>query len=94
MTYEFLCAYLAELMLMDYGMLHYLPSHVAASIVLVALYMLNKPTWSPTLQFYTGCMPRDLRRCAQVGAKRHCVVFRRSACVRPSAPQLTREPAC
>ncbi|GAB4820095.1 hypothetical protein N2152v2_007141 [Parachlorella kessleri] len=64
-TYEFLCAYLGELTLMDYGMLHYLPSHIAAAIVLVALYMLNKPTWSSTLQHYTGFMPRDLRRCAQ-----------------------------
>lgn len=70
-TYEFLCAYLAELTMMDYGMLHFLPSHIAASIVLVALYMLNKPTWSPTLQFYTNYMPRDLRRCAQVGRTAH-----------------------
>lgn len=64
-TYEFLCAYLAELTLMDYGMLHYLPSHIAASIVLVALHMLDKPAWSSTLQYYSKYSPADLKRCAQ-----------------------------
>ena len=64
-TFEFLCSYLAELTLMDYGMLNYLPSTVAASCATVALFMLNKPTWSPTLSHYSGYLPRDLRHCAQ-----------------------------
>lgn len=81
-TYEFLCAYLAELTLMDYGMLHYLPSHIGAAIVLVALYMLGKPTWSPTLQHYTGYSPPDLRRCAQVGGRAACGQQGTGTCLR------------
>jgi hypothetical protein len=71
-TFEFLCSYLAELTLMDYGMLNYLPSTIAASCVTVALYILfhksreGCPTWTATLSHYSGYMPRDLRHCAQV----------------------------
>lgn len=71
-TFEFLCSYLAELTLMDYGMLNYLPSTIAASCVQVALFMLNKPTWSPTLSHYSGYLPRDLRHCSQVRAAARC----------------------
>jgi len=53
---------------MDYPMLNYLPSTIAASCVTVALWMLGKPTWTPTLTHYSGYAPRDLRHCAQVGA--------------------------
>lgn len=65
-TFEFLCSYLAELTLMDYGMLNYLPSMVAAACVAVALVMLGKPHWTATLSHYSGYLPRDLRHCAQV----------------------------
>ena len=68
MTFEFLCSYLAELTLMDYGMLNYLPSTIAAACVTVALFMLGKPHWSATLSHYSGYLPRDLRHCAQVRA--------------------------
>ena len=68
MTFEFLCSYLAELTLMDYGMLNYLPSMVAAACVTVALVMLGKPHWTATLSHYSGYLPRDLRHCAQVRA--------------------------
>ena len=64
-TFEFLCSYLAELTLMEYGMLNYLPSTIAAACVQVALFMLGKPTWSPTLSHYSGYLPRDLRHCSQ-----------------------------
>lgn len=52
---------------MDYPMLNYLPSTIAASCVTVALWMLGKPTWTPTLTHYSGYAARDLRHCAQVG---------------------------
>ena len=64
-TFEFLCSYLAELTLMEYGMLVHLPSQIAASVVLVALFMLGKQAWSPTLGHYSGYVPRELRHCAQ-----------------------------
>ena len=46
-------------------MLNYLPSTIAAACVQVALFMLGKPTWSPTLTHYSGYLPRDLRHCSQ-----------------------------
>jgi cyclin A len=64
-TFEFLCSYLAELALVEYGLLGCLPSHVAASCVLLALYMLGRPRWSPTLAHYTGYAPADLTHCTQ-----------------------------
>ena len=67
-NYEFLCSYLAELSMVDYGAMRWLPSQVAASCVLLALFMLGKPAWSPTLRFYTGYVPGDLRDCVQVRA--------------------------
>lgn len=65
LTFEFLASYLAELCLMDYGMVNYLPSHIAASCVLVALWELGKPCWSQTLSFYSGYTPAELQHCAQ-----------------------------
>lgn len=62
-TFEFLCSYLAELTLMDYGLMGYLPSQVAASCTMLALYMLGKPRWSATLSHYSGYSPRDLKPC-------------------------------
>ena len=64
-TFEFLCSYLAELSLMEYSLLSYLPSHVAASCVLLALFYLGKPTWSNTLWQYSGYSPAELRHCTQ-----------------------------
>lgn len=62
-TFEFLASYLAELTLVDYGLLTYLPSHIAASCTLLALYYLGKPHWSATLTHYTGYTPVELRHC-------------------------------
>ena len=64
-TFEFLCSYLAELALMEYGLLGYLPSQVAASCCLLALYLLGKPRWSSTLQHYSDYAPADLQHCTQ-----------------------------
>ena len=57
---------------MDYGMLHYLPSTIAASCVTTALYIMfhatpGCTTWSATLSHYSGYLPRDLHHCSQVG---------------------------
>jgi cyclin-A len=64
-TFEFLCSYLAELTLMEYSLLSYLPSHVAASCILVGLCYLGKPRWSHTLLRYSGYTPAELKHCAQ-----------------------------
>ncbi len=59
-TFEHLAGYLAELSLLDYGALHFLPSAVAAAAVLLALHYLGAPRWSPTLERYSGYAPADL----------------------------------
>lgn len=48
---------------MDYSLLGYLPSQVAASCTLLALYVLGKPRWSSTLTHYSGYVPRELKSC-------------------------------
>ena len=73
---EFLACFLAELSLLDYAFLPHLPSCVAASCVLVALWTLRRPAWSATLAHYTGYQPAQLKECATqlvelfAGAKR------------------------
>jgi cyclin A len=60
---EYMGMYLAELSLLEYNLLQHLPSQVAASAVLLALYNNHKPHWSTTLEHYTGYTPRALRQC-------------------------------
>ncbi|XP_022549336.1 cyclin-A2-2 isoform X1 [Brassica napus] len=52
---EFLANYLAELTLMEYNFLRFLPSLVAASAVFLARWTLDQTEdpWNPTLQHYT-----------------------------------------
>ena len=64
-VFEFLVSYLAELTLMDYSLLKFLPSQIAASCILLGLYLLNKPRWSGTLTHYSGYAPADLRECVE-----------------------------
>jgi cyclin A len=60
---EYMGMYLAELSLLEYNLLQHLPSQVAASAVLLALYNNHKPHWSTTLEHYTGYTPRALKQC-------------------------------
>ena len=62
---EFLAMYLAELSLLEYEMLSYLPSQIAASAVLLAQIILNKPIWSPTLEWYSGYHKIELQSCTK-----------------------------
>eukprot|EP00873_Tetraselmis_striata_P010881 jgi/Tetstr1/431145/TSEL_020857.t1 len=62
---EFLAMYLGEISLTDYGMLHFLPSHVAASAVFLALLTLGKPTMSPTLLYHLGYTAQELQVCVR-----------------------------
>ena len=61
---EYLGMYLAELSLLEYGLLQFLPSQIAASAVMLALYNNQKSHWSTALEHYTGYTPRALRECA------------------------------
>ncbi|VFQ75133.1 unnamed protein product [Cuscuta campestris] len=62
---EYLGLYLAELSLLDYYCVKFLPSMVAASVIFLSRFTLN-PTlhpWNQELQTYTGYTPADLMEC-------------------------------
>ncbi|KAH9300125.1 hypothetical protein KI387_011708 [Taxus chinensis] len=64
---QFLANYLAELTLLEYSFLQYLPSLIAASVVFLSKLTLN-PTmrpWSATLQHYTRYRASELYDCVK-----------------------------
>ncbi|GLT67717.1 hypothetical protein SLA2020_400050 [Shorea laevis] len=60
---EFLANYLAELTLIDYDFLNFLPSTTAASAVFLARWTLDQSChpWNPTLEHYTAYKASDLK---------------------------------
>ncbi|KAF7830233.1 cyclin-A2-2-like isoform X1 [Senna tora] len=60
---EFLANYLAELTLVEYSFLTFLPSLIAASAVFLARWTLNQSEhpWNPTLEYYTNYKASDLK---------------------------------
>ncbi|XP_048331513.1 cyclin-A2-4 isoform X1 [Ziziphus jujuba] len=60
---EYLANYLAELTLVDYGFLNFLPSMIAASAVFLSRWTLDQSShpWNPTLEYYTSYKPLDLK---------------------------------
>ncbi|XP_074564750.1 cyclin-A3-1-like isoform X2 [Curcuma longa] len=64
---EFLCCYLAELSLLDYGCLHFLPSVVAAAAVFVSRYTIDPKSqpWNKKLSECSGYKLVDLKDCIQ-----------------------------
>ncbi|KAJ6997921.1 cyclin-A1-1 [Populus alba x Populus x berolinensis] len=67
MQLECLANYIAELSLLEYTMLCYAPSLVAASAIFLAKYILlpSKRPWNCTLQHYTLYEPVDLCHCVK-----------------------------
>lgn len=65
LLYEFLSCYLAELSLLDYGCLRYLPSLVAASSIFLSRFIMQPKIypWSWELQSFSGYRPSDLKEC-------------------------------
>ncbi|KAF4371109.1 hypothetical protein F8388_020836 [Cannabis sativa] len=65
---EFLGYYLAELSLLDYSCLKFLPSMVAASVTFLANFILHPEInpWCPKLQKCSGYKPVDLKECVLV----------------------------
>ncbi|KAK9682581.1 hypothetical protein RND81_10G083400 [Saponaria officinalis] len=61
--FEFLANYLAELTLVEYSFLKFLPSLIAASAVFLARCTVNQSAhpWNPTLEHYTGYKAADLK---------------------------------
>ncbi|KAJ3694516.1 hypothetical protein LUZ60_009996 [Juncus effusus] len=62
---EFLASYIAELSLLEYNLLSYPPSHIAAASIFLAKFILHplKNPWSGTLSHYTLYKPSELREC-------------------------------
>ncbi|XP_048613520.1 cyclin-A1-2-like [Brassica napus] len=68
LLFESLASYLCVLSLLDYAMLRYAPSLVAASAVFLARYVLHpsrKPSWSSTLEHYTRYRAEHLEACVK-----------------------------
>ena len=67
LLFESLASYLSELSLLDYAMLRYAPSLVAASAVFLAQYILHpsRKPWSSTLEHYTSYRATHLEACVK-----------------------------
>ena len=71
---HFLSNYLTELALLDYNMLNFLPSVVAASGVFLANAMLKRPAWNGNLRHFSAYVPKDLAACVAALANVHSSV--------------------
>ncbi|KAG0472388.1 hypothetical protein HPP92_016934 [Vanilla planifolia] len=62
---EFMGCYLAELSLLDYRCVQFLPSVIAASAVFLAKFTINQenPPWSKWMQQHTGYKAAELKEC-------------------------------
>ncbi|TQE10728.1 hypothetical protein C1H46_003631 [Malus baccata] len=71
---EFLGYYLAELSLLDYECVKFLPSLVAASVTFLARFMIRPKDhpWTLSLQRYSGYKPADLKECVLLIYDLHC----------------------
>ncbi|KAL3734891.1 hypothetical protein ACJRO7_024122 [Eucalyptus globulus] len=65
---EFLGYYLAELSLLDYACVKFLPSVVAASVTCLARFIVQPNThpWTSSLQRYSGYTMKDLKESVQI----------------------------
>ncbi|XP_019152566.1 PREDICTED: G2/mitotic-specific cyclin C13-1-like isoform X2 [Ipomoea nil] len=65
---EFLGDYLAELSLLDYSCLKFLPSLVAAAVIFLSRFTLqpNLHPWNKALQQYSGYKPSSLKECVMI----------------------------
>ncbi|XP_044487939.1 G2/mitotic-specific cyclin C13-1-like isoform X2 [Mangifera indica] len=68
LRFEFLCCYLAELSLLDYSCLRYLPSLIAASAIFLSRFTIQPEIhpWNLALQCVSGYKPTDLKECVLV----------------------------
>ncbi|XP_047323417.1 cyclin-A3-4-like isoform X1 [Impatiens glandulifera] len=65
---EFLGCYLAELSLVDYDCVKFLPSMIAASVIFLSKFTLspNKHPWTVSLQKCSRYKPADLKECVLI----------------------------
>ncbi|XP_051149956.1 putative cyclin-A3-1 isoform X2 [Andrographis paniculata] len=65
LQFEFLACYLAELSLLDYACVKFLPSTIAASVIFLARFTLRPDLcpWNSALKQFSGYKPADLKEC-------------------------------
>ncbi|PWA61484.1 Cyclin A/B/D/E [Artemisia annua] len=65
---EFLSNYLAELSLLEYSCIKFLPSMIAASVTFLARFMFKPKShpWNAALEQLSGYKPSDLKECVQI----------------------------
>ncbi|XP_057468954.1 putative cyclin-A3-1 [Actinidia eriantha] len=65
---EFLGSYLAELSLLDYGCVKFVPSLVAAAVVFLSKFTIRPKLhpWSSALEKISGYKPADLKECVLI----------------------------
>ncbi|KAI3726641.1 hypothetical protein L1987_66440 [Smallanthus sonchifolius] len=68
MQLEFLGYYLAELSLLEYGCLKFLPSMLAASVIFLSRFTLKPKShpWNSALEQLSGYKASDLKECVQI----------------------------
>lgn len=71
---HYLSNYLTELSLLDYNMLNFLPSVVAAAGIYLANLMLSRIPWDSQLLHYSAYLPSDISQCVIALAAVHQAV--------------------
>ncbi|KAI5655228.1 hypothetical protein M9H77_32415 [Catharanthus roseus] len=68
LQFEFLGYYLAELSLLDYGCVKFLPSLIASSVIFLSRFTLQPKVhpWNSLLQHNSGYKPADLKECVLI----------------------------
>jgi cyclin B len=64
-AHRHLAQYLLELTLVDYKMIKYAPSHLAAAAILLSNKLLGRPAWTPAAVRHTRFTESMLRECAK-----------------------------
>ncbi|GAX81523.1 hypothetical protein CEUSTIGMA_g8951.t1 [Chlamydomonas eustigma] len=71
---HFLSNYLTELSLLDYSMLEFTPSVIAAAGIFLANLMLSRTPWDGNLRHYSSYVPADIKLCVTALSSVHLAV--------------------
>ncbi|CAK8568329.1 unnamed protein product [Lathyrus sativus] len=68
LQFEYLCNYLADLSLLDYECIRFLPSIVAASVIFLARFIIQPEvhSWTPSLYECLGYKSSELKECVVI----------------------------
>eukprot|EP00897_Mesotaenium_endlicherianum_P008904 jgi/Mesen1/8041/ME000428S07246 len=88
---ECLAKYLGEIALLEYSVIQFVPSVIAASAVFLAEVILHPQgrSWTPTLHHYTGYKPSDLQECV---LSLHALQVNTKGCTLSAVREKYRQP--